>query len=118
MNILCATDDNYVPYCGIMLTSLFENNKEQDIVVYLMTAELNEKNIADLDKLAEQYHQEIHIVKVDNDVLKNCPIRIGDHVSISAYYRLMASSLLSKSVDKILYLKLKFLFHLSKLMTN
>ena len=25
INILCATDDNYVPYCGIMLTSLFEN---------------------------------------------------------------------------------------------
>lgn len=104
MNILCATDDNYVPYCGIMLTSLFENNREKDIVVYLMTAGLNEKNIADFDNLAKLYHQKIHIVKVDNEALKNCPIRIGDHVSIVTYYRLLAPVLLPTEVDKVLYL--------------
>ena len=104
MNILCATDDNYVPYCGIMLTSLFENNKDQDIVVYLMTAGLNEKNIVDFDKLSKLYDQEIRIISVDNNVLKNCPIRIGDHVSIVTYYRLLAPILLPKSVDKVLYL--------------
>lgn len=104
MNILCATDDNYVPYCGIMLTSLFENNKEQDIVVYLMTAGLNKKNIVDFEKLANQYKQEINIILVDNIALKNCPIRIGDHVSIAAYYRLLAPILLPDSVDKVLYL--------------
>lgn len=27
INILCATDNNYVPCCGIMLTSLCESNK-------------------------------------------------------------------------------------------
>ena len=43
-NILCATDDNYVPYCGIMLTSLFENNKEADINVYILTENLNDIN--------------------------------------------------------------------------
>ena len=31
INILCATDDNYVPYCGIMLTSVFDNNKDSEI---------------------------------------------------------------------------------------
>lgn len=104
MNILCATDDNYVPYCGIMLTSLFENNKNQNIVVYLMTAGLNKKNIADFDKLARLYHQAIRIILVDNEKLKKCPIRIGDHVSIVTYYRLLAPILLPKDVGKVLYL--------------
>lgn len=36
INIVCATDDNYVPYCDIMQTSLFENNRTHDIAVYVM----------------------------------------------------------------------------------
>ena len=31
INILCATDNGYAPYCGIMLTSLLENNKESSV---------------------------------------------------------------------------------------
>ena len=104
MNILCATDDNYVPYCGIMLTSLFENNKEQNIVVYLMTGGLNEKNTIAFERLAINYNQKIQIVKVDNGALNSCPIRKGDHISIAAYYRLLVPILLPKSMDKILYL--------------
>lgn len=29
MVIVCSTDDMYVQHCGTMLTSLFENNKEE-----------------------------------------------------------------------------------------
>ena len=36
INILCATDKNFVPYCGIMLTSLFYNNEDEHIEVYLL----------------------------------------------------------------------------------
>lgn len=35
INILCATDDNYAPYCGVMLTSLLENNKQYNIDIYI-----------------------------------------------------------------------------------
>lgn len=104
INILCATDDNYVPYCGIMLTSLFENNKDVNIDVYLMTAGLNDKNRLDFISLSEKYGVNIHIVKVDDDALKNCPIRLGDHVSLVTYYRLLAPILLPNTVDRILYL--------------
>lgn len=104
INILCAADDNYVPYCGIMLTSLFENNKDVDIDVYLMTAGLTDKNRLDFIFLSELYDVNIYIVKVDNDILKNAPIRVNDHVSIVAYYRLLVPFLLPNDVDKVLYL--------------
>ena len=41
MNIVCATDDNYVPLCGIMLTSLLENNRGSHVDIYILTKGLN-----------------------------------------------------------------------------
>ena len=103
-NILCATDDNYVPYCGIMLTSLFENNKEADINVYILTENLNDINKEKIKKLSKTYQQKIEIITINNEILKYCPIRKGDHVSIATYYRLLAPKLLPANIDKVLYL--------------
>lgn len=104
INILCATDDNYVPYCGTMLTSLFENNQTSKFNVFVLNEHLTEKNIQDMVSLAETYSQVIHFVTVTSDVLKDCPIRKKDHVTLATYYRLMAPVLLSQKIDKILYL--------------
>lgn len=104
MNILCATDDNYVPYCGIMLTSLFENNKDEDIHVFILTESLSLENNKKYADLAKKYRQEITIVIVNKDSFKNCPVKPGDHVSTAAYFRLMVSDLLPADIDKILYL--------------
>ena len=103
-NILCATDDNYVPYCGIMLTSLFENNKEADINVYILTENLNDINKEKIKKLSKIYQQRIEIITVDSEKLKDCPIQSDDYVSIATYYRLLAPTLLPQELEKILYL--------------
>lgn len=104
INILCATDNDYVPYCGIMLTSLFENNKEADINVYILTENLNDTNKEKIKQLSQAYQKRIEIITVDSEKLKDCPIRIGDHVSIATYYRLLAPILLPSEIDKVLYL--------------
>ena len=103
-NILCATDDNYVPYCGIMLTSLFENNKELNFCIYILVEQLSNKSKNEFATLAKEYSQRIEIIIVDSEKLKDCPIRPGDHVSIVTYYRLLAPVLLPSDIDKILYL--------------
>lgn len=103
-NILCATDDNYVPYCGIMLTSLFENNKELKLYIYILAEHLSDKSRNEFATLARNYNQKIEIITVNNDTLKDCPIRTGDHVSIATYYRLLAPILLPSEIDKVLYL--------------
>ena len=55
-------------------------------------------------ELSKNYDQKIKIITVNNDVLKDCPIRLGDHVSIATYYRLLAPYLLPKNIEKILYI--------------
>lgn len=104
MNILCAADDNYIPYCGIMLTSLFESNNASEFHVFLLTESLSAESSRDMMRLADSYGQKIQIVVVEPEALKDCPIRKKDHVSIATYYRLLAPILLPDSVDKVLYL--------------
>lgn len=104
INILCTPDDNYVPYCGIMLTSLFENNKGEEFNVFIMCESLDTKNIEDFERLSKQYNVRIEIKQIDKTIFKECPIRLGDHVSIAAYYRLIAAKILPEDIDKILYL--------------
>ena len=42
INVLVCTDDNYVPQCGIMLTSLFVNNKSNNLQIFVLSEEINE----------------------------------------------------------------------------
>lgn len=79
INILCTPDDNYIPYCGIMLTSLFENNKQEDIVVYIICDTLTEKNRNALDKLGKEYDWQINIIKTNAKDFEACPIRMEEH---------------------------------------
>ncbi len=102
--VLCATDNAYVPYCGVMLTSLFENNKNISIDVYVLTEGLSEQNVASFQTLAKKYNQNIYIVAVNSDSVKDCPIQNKDYVSIATYYRLLAQEVLPHHIDKILYL--------------
>lgn len=104
ITILCATDDHYVPYCGIMLTSLYENNRDVEITTYMLTDGLSEYNLDRLSRLAELYKTKIEIITLANDTLPNCPVWPGDHISAAAYYRLFVAEILPEEITKVLYL--------------
>lgn len=105
INILCATDDNYVPYCGIMLTSLFENNREEQVNVYVIIDKpLSPANSKRFQRLAAKYGQNIEMVMIDKTVLSQFPTKGMDYWSIAMYYRIFAADLLPKDVHRLLYL--------------
>lgn len=107
--IVCATDDNYAPYCGIMLTSVFENNRDREVSTFvLIDNPLREEHQRRFRKLSKKYQREIIFLEVDKSFFEKFPIK-GDpknvkHWSIVIYYRLYAEDLLPKDVDKVLYL--------------
>jgi len=105
INILCAADDNYVPYCGIMLTSVFDNNKDSEIEVYILIDKpLSVSNCRRIERLSRHYHQKINLVMVDNSFVAQFPTRGMSYWSVAMYYRLFAAELLPNSIDTILYL--------------
>jgi len=106
INILCATDDNYAPYCGIMLTSLFENNKDCHFVVYvLVDGSLSNKNKRKYAELEKKYDCQVRLEKVEEEVFRCCPIHKTSHaISLPTYYRLLASQILPEDIKKVIYL--------------
>ena len=103
MNILCATDDKYAPYCGVMLTSFLENHKAFHTEVYIIVKN-NLKEEKRLKRLEERYDVKLNMVEFSfNDVTSSFPIGIGGW-TIEMYYRLFASELLPKDIDRVLYL--------------
>lgn len=109
LSIVCATDDNYAPYCGIMLTSVFENHKDREVSAYILIDKpLQEVQQKRFKKLSEKYMADVNFIKVDKSFFEKFPLK-GDtnnlkHWSIVTYYRLYAEDLLPKHVDKVLYL--------------
>ena len=109
LSIVCATDDNYAPYCGIMLTSVLENNKDRVVSAYVLVDKpLQAKQRKRFRKLSDKYGAEIVFIMVDKSFFEKFPLK-GDinnikHWSIVTYYRLYAEDLLPKNVNKVLYL--------------
>lgn len=106
VNILVQSSDYYAPMLGVMLTSLFENNKDAyGIHVFLMTSDMSQKNRDKFLRLAEKFQREIEFVdtgEIDQMLTEtNVPHYIG---SYAAYYKLFALSMLPNSVDKLLFL--------------
>lgn len=104
MNIVCVTDNNYVQHCGVMLTSLFENNKGEEIHIYLLTEGLSEASKKSIENIIFNYNGYFHYYIIDKSYFEKCPIRKGDHVNIAAYYRLVISSVLPLEITNVLYL--------------
>lgn len=102
MNILIAINSNYLIAARVMLTSLFENNKEF-INVYLLYNDLNENEIEILRHCVEdKYKCKLHPILVDKNQFNNLPI--SHHFTIETYYRFLAQSIISNDIERILWL--------------
>ena len=104
INIACGSSDLYAPMCGIMLTSLFENNRDCHVEVYILTSGFGRKNEYLMNQLVEHGHYDgcVHIIKVDDTRLENCPLL---YWSIEGYYSMLLSEILPTNVDKVLWLE-------------
>lgn len=114
INILCATDDNYVPYCGIMLTSVFENSKDVHVDVYIMIdTQLSETNKKKFAALERAYDASIHYIEINPARFAAFPLHKEQHFTVAAYYRLAAEEFLPSTIDRILYLDCDIVVHSS-----
>lgn len=105
-HISCATDDNYAQHCGVMLCSLFENNKRSHYIVHILMNEatLTQSNRKKLRKLVENYGSECIFHHVDGTKLKGVQYRKQRPLTEAAYYRILYASIFDESICKIFYL--------------
>ena len=106
LNVLYTCDENYAPFAGVSMTSLFCNNTDIDrIRVYLVLDGVSEENQARYRSLAEQYGREVVLIDARNVVDKirnlNIPTYRG---SYSANFRLFFTEFIHDPMKKLLYL--------------
>lgn len=102
--IACSCDNNYIPHCGALITSIFVNNKKHDVEINIFTEGISVDNQHKLQRLSNEYNQKINIVSVDSSkfsVFNSLKTKIK--LPIQTYFRLIIPSLLS-DYEKVLYL--------------
>lgn len=104
MNIVLATDDNFVQHCGTTIKSITVNN--QDVRFYLLTEGLDPHNVNLLNEVASENGCSLEFRIVPSDIVKYFPMSkmASSHISIATYYRLFITTLLPQDIDKVIYL--------------
>lgn len=104
IHIGLGLNNGYSPYCGIMMISICENNKDVKFHFHILQSDISEGNKLKLKKIAEKYSQNISFYTVNDATLKECPLGKAHFGVLSAYYRILLPLILTSSIDKILYL--------------
>lgn len=100
--VVFATDDNYVPYCGVAIASLIKNTNENiDYEVYVLYNKLTNLSIYRLESLSTKN------VKVKGLCIKeniaSLKVLEYNHLTIASAFRLVIPELFS-DYEKVLYL--------------
>lgn len=102
INIVCTIDDSYIQHCGVMLHSLYRNNSQARLTVFIIHNGLKEKSKRKLEKFLRSFIESLSFIKVDDSLLADCPL--SHHVSLATYFRLFIPEVLPKDIDKVLFL--------------
>lgn len=104
IHIVLASDNAYVQHLGVLLVSIFENNREESVTIHLLADNISEEKKQLLARIVGGYGQQILFYDMDKSLFRQFPLRLHDHISIASYYRLKLADLLPAEVSRILYL--------------
>mgnify|MGYP001163265639 FL=1 len=107
MNIVCTLDNGYLKPCGVMLTSLCENNKDEKLHIFVVSQDLTDQSKDVLRGIVEkQYHQALSFINAaDVKAMQRCDVsEENGHISKAAFLRLFTASILPQNIDKVIYL--------------
>ncbi len=99
INIALSPDDNYASYAKVVINSILANAKKtQNIHFWILDGGLNALSKTMLSSASEH----LHFVDIPDGIFKDFPS--NGYITVSTWYRFVISTLLPKSVSKVLYL--------------
>lgn len=103
INILMASDNNYVQHLGVTLLSALENTKTPELFnITILDGGISNENKELLSATFGKYKASVEFKKVE---LKN-PEKyvVYGHISIATYYRILLPEVYGAETEKIIYL--------------
>ena len=102
-HLLISFDNNYYHYAYVLLNSIFQNNPQESFCIHVLYDKVKAKHIEGMTQWVERLGHRINFYYVDEKNFVFCPIKRGDKVTRSAYFRLFATQYLPQEIKKILY---------------
>ena len=103
INVATALNSHYMRYTYVMLTSLFVNQTEADIHVFLLHSDLSESEQECLQSLALSYGNTIHYLPISRESFP-AELPTTQQWSLETYYRLLLLDILPEEIDRLLYM--------------
>lgn len=101
MNIALCTDENFSIPALVCITSIFENNREEDCHIYVLTDWLSSKALEKFKKLEGIYSQKIDVLIIDKHRFDG--LTVSERFPVSMYYRFLLPEMLPLE-ERVLYL--------------
>lgn len=98
---LCA-DEGFALPMGVCLTSLLENNKENNLHIHILTAGFAQSTIEKINQTGSIYGRKIEIHLIDDEMFSGHPLSTSFPKSI--YFRYLLPSVLDNQVKKVIYI--------------
>lgn len=73
-HIACNIDSKYTRFCGVLMVSVFENNKEETIRFHVLGDGLTQKDKKNLQDIASSYGNSVVFYDVNDDMFQNFPV--------------------------------------------
>lgn len=109
MEIVIAFNEKYLIPAGVMLCSLFENNKADDIHIHALLSNKNHNLdfVQPICDIVKQYGGQLYCYDMSLLNLPLIPLDLPGqrpNISFESYYRLFISKVLPTTINKVLYL--------------
>ena len=89
MNIVYASNNDYAKYLGISMFSLLDHNQDlKEIIIYILSQEINDENKSKLSAIANRYRRKVEFIDV-SQFKKMIPF----HFNTSGFHPIVLSRL-------------------------
>ena len=103
MNIVCATDGNYLPHCAVMLATLAATQTNAaDIRIYILLNNVNPGEFQRAIPYVYELWPNLAVQNADLSALASFPV--SGHITRAAYIRLLLPSLLPAGISRVLFI--------------
>lgn len=106
LNVLYQFDDNYAPFAGISILSLFSHNRDIDnLNVYCITLDVDDKNIKKLNDTADKYGRKINYIDNTSTIKKMEEVKVNAwNGSIATWMKMFVIEEFIGKVSSLLYI--------------
>ncbi len=103
MNILIATNTNFMGPTSVMVYSLCRSHRDIEVDIYLAYHDLRQQDIERLQKIIFHFDQKkLHLLDVGGEFASK--VSKPGRFSYETYYRILAVNMLPQNMERILYL--------------